>query len=293
VKRIYRDEWDCVGQGGPLRRASAVLLRAHPQSVILSAKRQGPLCAEEEFSFSSRRCPFKRISGCPGLSHEIPLIPEIRFTRAVPLGMRVVPSCHEIQRQRSINHLSPNDMPSLIAAMACAVMTMVTAVIASAQLPTIPVGTRVRVSAASPNGDVVGDIVSESADSIGVDTRAGTRFVPLATVKRLDVSMGRSHSEGGSRGLAIGAIGGGAIVATLLAVGHFTYDDKCPAEECLDPLPFGLVLVPAGIVAGSIAGAIVGALAGSEQWHTAYIVLPRVSIAPRERAAHVGLALRF
>jgi hypothetical protein len=177
----------------------------------------------------------------------------------------------------------------------CVGVTLVNATIAAAQVPTIPVGTRVRVNAAWPNTDVVGRVESQRADTIAVETYAGTRFVPLVAVKRIDVSVGRSHSDGTVRGMKIGAIGVGGTVAFFLVALHFVSDgDNCGGDECTDALALAPVLIPTGVVVGGVVGGVIGLLAGSEQWDGLYFAPPRVSMLPqRGGATRIGLSLHF
>jgi len=188
-----------------------------------------------------------------------------------------------------------NLLTAVRAVAACAMVVLTRSTIALGQAPTVPPGTRVRVNAAWPNTDVVGRVQSSTADTIAVETYAGTRSVPLATVKRIDVSVGRSHAEGARRGFLYGAIGLGGTVAAVLVAGHFVAnDDTCGGSECIDDLALAPILIPIGAAFGGVAGGIIGVLAGSEQWDGVYFAPPHISILPaRKGAMSIGVSLGF
>lgn len=190
-------------------------------------------------------------------------------------------------------------MPSLpvaarVAAL-CVVVALTNTAITRAQVPTVPVGTRVRIDVGLPNQELVGKVEFQAADIIAVETNGGTLSVPVSVVKRIDVSAGRSHSNGARRGFAIGALGLGGTVAGFLVVDHFAWDaNNCAGDECIDALAFAPILVPLAAMVGGFAGGVIGILAGSEQWYGMYAATPRVSIAPqRHGVTNIGLSLPF
>lgn len=189
-------------------------------------------------------------------------------------------------------------MPSLpvaarVAAL-CVVVALTNTAITRAQVPTVPVGTRVRIDVGLPNQELVGKVEFQAADIIAVETNGGTLSVPVSVVKRIDVSAGRSYPIGAARGMKIGALGLGGTVAFLLIASHFISKvDKC-AGECIDALAFAPTLVPAGVVVGGVAGGVIGVLGAAEQWSGLYFAPPRVSLLPRRiGGTTVGLSLRF
>ena len=185
---------------------------------------------------------------------------------------------------------------SLWVAATFAVMTLADATVTRAQVPTIPLGTRVRLDAPRPNGSLVGTVKSQSADSIAIETNDSTRVVPIASVKRIAVSEGQSRSEGARRGMKIGGIGlGGAMAVFLFASYVASPNNNCGgADECLDPIAAFPYLVPASALVGGLAGGIIGAIAGAERWDTRYLAHVRVSILPGPNGVmRVGLSLSF
>lgn len=183
------------------------------------------------------------------------------------------------------------------AAGALAVMMLAEAAVTRAQVPTIPLGTRVRLDAPRPNAGIVGTVRSQSADSIAIETDDSTRVVSLASVRRIDVSAGRSRGDGALRGMKIGGLGLGGSMAVFLVAGYVASPNhNCGgADECLDPIAALPYLVPASALIGGLAGAFIGAIAGAERWHRLYPTPVRVSIlpAPPNAVTRVGLSLSF
>ena len=170
------------------------------------------------------------------------------------------------------------------------------AAVAPAQVPTIPPGTRVRLAAPRPNDGLAGTVRSQSADSIAIETDGLTRVVSLASVRRIDVSEGRSRRYGAVRGMKIGAIGLGGTVGVLLVAGWVAQpDNNCGgADQCFDAMAALPYLVPAGALIGGLAGAAIGTIAGAERWSRLYPPPVRVSILPaRNGVTTLGLSLSF
>jgi hypothetical protein len=182
------------------------------------------------------------------------------------------------------------------AAGALAVTMLAQAAVIGAQVPAIPLGTRVRLDAPRPNAGLAGTVRSQSADSITIETDDSTRVVSLASVRRIDVSEGRSSRDGAFRGMKIGGLGlGGAMAAFLIAGYVASPNHNCGgADECLDPIAALPYLVPASALIGGLAGAFIGAIAGAERWDRLYPRPVRVSILPTPTGvAMVRLSVRF
>jgi hypothetical protein len=186
--------------------------------------------------------------------------------------------------------------PSLCVTAAFAVMTLADAPVIRAQVPAIPLGTRVRLDAPRPNRGLVGKVKSQSADSIAIETDDSTRVVSIALVRRIEVSEGRSHSGGALRGMKIGGIGLCGAMAVFLVAGYFASpNNNCGgADECLHPIAALPYLVPASVVVGGLAGAFIGAIVGAERWDTRYPTPMRVSMLKAPNGVtRVGLSLSF
>ena len=142
-----------------------------------------------------------------------------------------------------------------------------------AQQPDVQAGQRVRVS---HNGSqTVGTVVAVLADTpvLEVEAPAGRRAVPLATLDRLEVSLGRKTQAG--KGALIGLlVGGVAGVATGVLV--CAPNPSCEGED--DSLTGLVALFFGGIgaLAGTGIGALIGGITLVEQWQP--IPLDRVSL---------------
>ncbi len=83
-------------------------------------------------------------------------------------------------------------------------------------------------------------------------------MVPTASVARLRVSEGRSHSAGLARGITYGAI----IGTSLAGAASLGFIDDEP-----EAIPF---LFAGGAALGTVLGGLVGAVVGAERWTTVY-----------------------
>jgi len=179
-------------------------------------------------------------------------------------------------------------------ALGLAVILPNAAALAAAQVPTIPVGTRVRVEAPGPNTRLTGTVTAQSADSIAIETTEATRTVSLAWVRRVDVSRGVSHRDGAIRGMKIGGLALGGTIAALLLAGYFASpDNNCGgADECFNFGPAPVLLVPVAAIVGGVSGAVIGSLVGAEHWDSIYPTRARVSVWPTGNGAvAIGLSL--
>jgi hypothetical protein len=186
-------------------------------------------------------------------------------------------------------------------AAALAVIVTASAAVARAQVPTIPVGTHVRLEAPRPNVRIDGTVKWQSADSIAVETQNSVWTVSLASVRRIDVSGGLSHRDGAIRGMKIGALGLGGTIATLLVVAYLVdpNPDRGGADECINPGAAIPILAGAGAIVGGVAGLAIGGMVGAEHWDRVYLgysatrPLGYSAEEPSRRAARFGLSLRF
>lgn len=185
---------------------------------------------------------------------------------------------------------------TVYAARAVAVLMLADAAVTRAQVPTIPLGTRVRLDGPRPNPGLVGTVRAQSADSIAIETADSTRAVSLASVRRIDVSEGRRSADGALRGMKIGAFGLGGSMTVFLVAGYIASpNNNCGgADECLDPIAALPYLVPAAALIGGLTGAFIGAIAGAERWRRLYPTVVRASILPAPNGAtRFGLSLSF
>jgi hypothetical protein len=164
---------------------------------------------------------------------------------------------------------------------------------AGAQVPTIPLGTRVRLDLPKPNDGLTGTLTFQSADEITISTRDSfSLVVAVASVRRIDVSGGVSHPDGTMRGMKIGGLGFGGVMAALLIADAVT--SVGARDKLFNPLAAIPYLVPPAVVVGGLAGGIVGGLVGREHWDTVYSAGLRVSVLPAKSGAmSVGLSMRF
>lgn len=161
-----------------------------------------------------------------------------------------------------------------------------------AQVAELGVGTRVRLRAPDVvAGRLTGVVIARGADSLTV-TRpdAAPVTLRLGQVTTLDVSRGRSRSQGALKG----ALWGGGVMAVLGGVmldGGTTCDASLPNEPCDEWSRAERVAY--GAVSGALVGAAIGAFVGSEHWQR--LTLPvRVGVAPAGRAGvRVGVAMTW
>ena len=114
-----------------------------------------------------------------------------------------------------------------------------------------------------------GTLIALKSDTLVLREKENTvqRTIPLAHVKRLDLSQGRaSHGKGALKGAAIGFLaGGGATGGAVLGV-----------AETFGELTGAFLL---GAIPGALVGSGIGALAGGERWEQ--VPLPvQVDVSP-------------
>ena len=184
----------------------------------------------------------------------------------------------------------------------CALLALGSFSSATAQQAPVAPGTRVRVwtqtdAKGRPWGEPTeGRITVCTADSLVVDDRSpnGPLAIPLASVSRLDVSLGlRSRDRGALRKGRMGLLIGGATGAVF----GFAQGDNDTAD-CI-PWCFSAdqMAINSAIVLGTT-GAVIGAVIGNgwpgERWMKRVRVPGRVSISPSGRnSVAVSSGLRF
>ncbi|MBW3552818.1 MAG: hypothetical protein KY466_04875 [Gemmatimonadetes bacterium] len=141
---------------------------------------------------------------------------------------------------------------------------------ASAQIPEMPSGTRVRVTASSlvPR-PIAGPLLARTDDALtlGLPDQAVRLTIPMAAIEGLQESGGRPRLRYALNGAGVGALAAGSLLAL--------------AGYAADPGGWGGPLAIVGFVTGAAVGAPlgagVGALVAPEQWaeaHTAALPAP-------------------
>lgn len=157
----------------------------------------------------------------------------------------------------------------------------------AAQLPTISGGTRVRIETLPTGEKITGTLFAQTADSIAIASGGLVRVLPSESIARMQVSSGRSHTQGAYHGMRLGTLIGGATGAVIFGTTYASYPGpKQPSEL--------LAFIAASAFSGAFYGAIIGGAVGSESWTPVYN--NRVSVAvrgPSRGATGIGLSLRL
>lgn len=155
----------------------------------------------------------------------------------------------------------------------------------------LEVGARVRVTAPDVADDAISGTVA-SVDSASITlavSRKGVvseRTVPIAAMRRLEISRGRSHSplKGMGTGLLVGAgIGLGLGVAAATEEGNWV----CEGGGCMVYGALG------GALWGTVIGGLFGAAIGHEEWDEVTVIHPRVSVRPGAGGVVLAVSLRL
>ena len=155
-----------------------------------------------------------------------------------------------------------------------------TAVRAQASGPIPAVGQRVRIERTDAPR-LTGKVVAFGVDTLVLQEQVNVpvTLVPMASVARYDVVVGRDRWRGARRGMSFGGVIGLALVGAAV-VGDLNCD------ECF--IPATVFAVPAGAIL-TLAGAGIGAVLAPERW--APIGTRGATTAPAR--GHVGLAISF
>ena len=108
---------------------------------------------------------------------------------------------------------------------------------------------------------LIGVLLSDSSDSLTVDTGAQHRTVSRDVVQRLEISRGQKSNMG--RGALIGLLGGGVVLGSVSALA-WGCDDTHSLSECEMPA-FGIGALIGGL-GGIIVGTAVGTFIFTDQW---------------------------
>jgi hypothetical protein len=139
-----------------------------------------------------------------------------------------------------------------------------------AQQIDIQPGARVRFnSVALAPERVTGTVISRTADSIVVATRAAVQYrLALTNAPDLAISLGRTRSDGAKKGFRWGAGISGSLMAILIAA---------DGGDMSQPAPLIFTAITAATYGGF--GAAIGAAVGSEKW-SRYAVPNAGSVSP-------------
>lgn len=144
-------------------------------------------------------------------------------------------------------------------------------------------GARVRVSALTIPRELTGRLRTPIVDTMSLDVAVRGRrrdsigpverfAIPIASIRRLEVSHGRSFSAGAKRGARLGGLVGGAAWAGLVLHQVATAKDDedwfFPSRE--SKIGAAAVLGLVFPIVGTGGGAIVGGLVGRERWQRVF-----------------------
>ena len=177
-----------------------------------------------------------------------------------------------------------------------AMLLVASAAPASAQQPTLPAGTVIRVT--SPeflgNGPEVGTVVAMGGDTLRYYAREMSHqvVIPLHAISQLEVQSAEKGVSGSRIVTAslLGAAGGAGI--GLIARGLSEMSECFLGCEGQDNKAGRWAAVGIGAVAGALVGGMIGSMTGNNKWKRVPLssVPVGVSVQPR-RDGGVGLAL--
>lgn len=159
------------------------------------------------------------------------------------------------------------------------------------EAPQLAPGSRIKVSARHTH---IGTLLALNGTTLQLrrDALRDTVSIPLGTIRKLEVSTGRTSSVG--RGALIGgAVGGG--IGPILGVGAAAED--CPSDAfCV--VDFGPEVIPIAVLtmggAGALLGALIGAASPADRWEDVPLVGVKVGIAPlRGGGLGIGASVAF
>jgi hypothetical protein len=145
-------------------------------------------------------------------------------------------------------------------------------------------GRRVRVTSSPDVEPVIGSVVSVEADAV-VIRHAGSNVVsriPMAEIRKLDVSLGRRSRAG--RGAMIGAAVG-VMPGLLMTTGDYSSDVHGESNAA--------TVAVAGAAGGALLGAGIGWALKSESWRPSEVPSAAVSAAPVRGGVAVSLRLTW
>ena len=126
--------------------------------------------------------------------------------------------------------------------------------VASAQTTqTLPRGTRVRVTPATPTQVVVGRLIAVTDSSLVVRRDRGDLAIPHSVIQRLEVSQGTRRGKSALRGALLGSVIGGVVGYYSVTENSYYVDQQGGAAI--------------GAIYGAVCGSLIGLLVGSfERW---------------------------
>ena len=139
--------------------------------------------------------------------------------------------------------------------------------VASAQ--TLPRGTRVRITPATPTQVVVGRLIAVNDSALVVRHDRGDLTIPRSVIQRLEVSPGTSRRRSAGRGALFGLVLGGVI-------GFAWGSMDCSGFWCFSPNEAAALGATTGVAAGSFLGLVVGSF---ERWRDTTVPVS-ISVVP-------------
>ena len=184
-------------------------------------------------------------------------------------------------------------------------MLIVAPITGAAAQSSLAPGDRVRISARGAPEQVVGIVISSSSEALVIKTEneATSRVIPLASVRQLDKSRGRSVSW--SRVLTYAAMGGiagamtGGVGLPMMTSSdcHGASQSTTNLVNCLTRYTDGDARIRAATVGGAIGaalGALIGAATGKERWDEVAVGRARIGLKPsRHRGTVVSMSISF
>ncbi|HJU68459.1 MAG TPA: hypothetical protein VJ650_09430 [Gemmatimonadaceae bacterium] len=150
---------------------------------------------------------------------------------------------------------------------------------ASAQTAeTLPRGTRIRITPASPAQVVVGRLIAVTDSTLVVRHDRGDFTFPRSVIRRLEVSRGTSRGRSAGRGALGGLVVGGVVGFAWAEV------IDCTGFWCFEGGPAAALGATTGLAVGTILGLVVGSF---ERWRDTDVPA-RLSILPTR---HGSLAI--
>ena len=152
-------------------------------------------------------------------------------------------------------------------------------------------GPRVRLKAPSISTEwMIGRFAGSAQDTLEILSERGAERVPRASVRALEVSMGRHRNT--IKGMAIGALAG--LGAALLIYPYDVFDDDRRGEvgvkEDADRFFYAVLVVPLATVCGTL----VGARTITEEWVSVSPSRINLSIAPtRDKGLRAAVSFNF
>lgn len=172
-----------------------------------------------------------------------------------------------------------------------ALLSVALALPLAAQSSELQPGARVRVEAPGiVAGTFEGTIVQRLTDTLVIGaSNASAIHIPMSRISSLEISRGKSRSDGALAGMKWGVP---IMAATGAAFGIAAVNsDNCRTCE---PFSGGEAVAATAVFAlvGAIYGAGIGALIGREHWET-FDLAPRTSLRLQRSRIGIGVALNF